>query len=235
MAIGGILLNCRSISLIMVLHYVPTQNQQIKNVTDEIPDHLFKRQDDAPDEVFYAVPRMVKHIDDTTINEITRFYQEALTPEHELLDLMSSWVSHLPVDVTYRKVTGLGMNLAELNANYRLDEAVVHNLNENPTLPFPDAGFDAVMIVVSIQYLTRPFEVFEEIQRVLKPGGKCIVAMSHRLFPTKAIYAFQTLAPQDRVQFVQEYMRRAGLTDIEFIDRSPENADPLWIVQGFNP
>ena len=68
-------------------------------------------------------PRMVNHIDDATINEITRFYRETLTPEDELLDLMSSWVSHLPEDVTYRKVTGLGMNLDELNANARLDQA----------------------------------------------------------------------------------------------------------------
>jgi SAM-dependent methyltransferase len=195
---------------------------------------MFNRQDDSADEAFYATPRMVNHIDDATINEITRFYQEALTPEDELLDLMSSWVSHLPEEVTYRKVTGLGMNLDELNANARLDQALVHNLNKTPTLPFPDASFNAVMIVVSIQYLTRPFEVFKEIQRVLKPGGRCIVAMSHRLFPTKAIYAFQTLAPQDRVQLVKEYMRRGGLSEIEFIDRSPEKADPLWIIQGIN-
>lgn len=195
---------------------------------------MFNRQDDSSDEAFYATPRMVKHIDDATINEITRFYQEALTPEDELLDLMSSWVSHLPEAVTYRKITGLGMNLDELNANVRLDHALVHNLNETPTLPFSDASFNAVMIVVSIQYLTRPFEVFKEIQRVLKPGGQCIVAMSHRLFPTKAIYAFQTLAPQDRVQLVQEYMRQGGLSKVQFIDRSPENADPLWIIQGIN-
>ena len=195
---------------------------------------MFNRQDDSADEAFYATPRMVNHIDDATINEITRFYQEALTPEDELLDLMSSWVSHLPEEVIYRKVTGLGMNLDELNANARLDQALVHNLNKTPTLPFPDASFNAVMIVVSIQYLTRPFEVFKEIQRVLKPGGRCIVAMSHRLFPTKAIYAFQTLAPQDRVQLVKEYMRRGGLSEIEFIDRSPEKADPLWIIQGTN-
>jgi SAM-dependent methyltransferase len=177
---------------------------------------------------------MVNHIDDATINEITRFYQETLKPEDELLDLMSSWVSHLPTDVTYRKVTGLGMNLDELNANARLNQALVHNLNKTPILPFPDTSFNAVMIVVSIQYLTRPFEVFEEIQRVLKPGGRCIVSMSHRLFPTKAIYAFQTLAPQDRVQLVQEYMRQGGLSEIEFIDRSPDKADPLWIIQGIN-
>ena len=195
---------------------------------------MFHRQDDSADEAFYSTPRMVNHIDDATINEITRFYREALAPEDELLDLMSSWVSHLPQDVTYRKVTGLGMNLDELNANVFLDQVLVHNLNKTPALPFPDASFDAVMIVVSIQYLTRPFEVFKEIQRVLKTGGRCIVAMSHRLFPTKAIYAFQTLAPQDRVQLVKEYMRQSGLSEIEFIDRSPENADPLWIIQGIN-
>jgi len=205
-----------------------------KTLTDQLPDHMFNRQDDSADEAFYSTPRMVNHIDDATINEITRFYRETLSPEDDLLDLMSSWVSHLPVDVTYRKVTGLGMNLDELNANARLDEVLVHNLNKTPDLPFSDASFNAVMIVVSIQYLTRPFEVFEEIQRVLKPGGRCIVAMSHRLFPTKAIYAFQTLAPQDRVQLVKEYMRRSGLSEIEFIDRSPEKADPLWIIQGIN-
>ena len=195
---------------------------------------MFHRQDDSADEAFYSSPRMVNHIDDATINEITRFYQETLKPEDELLDLMSSWISHLPADVTYRKVTGLGMNLDELNANARLDQVLVHNLNNTPTLPFSDTSFNAVMIVVSIQYLTRPFEVFEEIQRVLKPGGRCIISMSHRLFPTKAIYAFQTLAPKDRVQLVKEYMRQGGLSEIEFIDRSPDKADPLWIIQGIN-
>ena len=195
---------------------------------------MFHRQDDSADEAFYSSPRMVNHIDDATINEITRFYQETLKPEDELLDLISSWISHLPADVTYRKVTGLGMNLDELNANARLDQVLVHNLNKTPTLPFSDTSFNAVMIVVSIQYLTRPFEVFEEIQRVLKPGGRCIISMSHRLFPTKAIYAFQTLAPKDRVQLVKEYMRQGGLSKIEFIDRSPEKADPLWIIQGIN-
>ena len=203
-------------------------------MTEQLPDHMFHRQDDSADEAFYSSPRMVNHIDDATINEITRFYQETLKPEDELLDLMSSWVSHLPKDVSYRKVTGLGMNLDELNANARLDQVLVHNLNKTPTLPFSDTSFNAVMIVVSIQYLTRPFEVFEEIQRVLKPGGRCIISMSHRLFPTKAIYAFQTLAPKDRVQLVKEYMRQGGLSEIEFIDRSPDKADPLWIIQGIN-
>jgi len=209
-------------------------NNRQKTLIDRLPAHMFNRQDDSADEAFYASPRMVNHIDDATINEITKFYRQTLSPEHELLDLMSSWVSHLPADINYKKVTGLGMNLDELNANVLLDQVLVHNLNTTPVMPFSDASFNAVMIVVSIQYLTRPFEVFEEIQRVLKPEGRCIVAMSHRLFPTKAIYAFQTLAPQDRVELVKEYMRRGGLSKIEFIDRSPEKADPLWIIQGIN-
>ena len=209
-------------------------NNRQKTLIDRLPAHMFNRQDDSADETFYSSPRMVNHIDDATINEITKFYRETLSPEHELLDLMSSWVSHLPADINYKKVTGLGMNLDELNANVLLDQVLVHNLNKTPVMPFSDASFNAVMIVVSIQYLTRPFEVFEEIQRVLKPEGRCIVAMSHRLFPTKAIYAFQTLAPQDRVELVKEYMRRGGLSEIEFLDRSPQNADPLWIIQGIN-
>lgn len=203
-------------------------------MTDEltIPDYFFKREDESPDEVFYSIPRIAKHIDDETIDAITAFYREVLTPDDRLLDLMSSWISHLPADVSYRHVTGLGMNQEELDTNSQLDERLVHNLNTEPVMPFDDASFDAVMIVVSIQYLTRPIEVFQDIARMLSPGGRCMVLMSHRLFPTKAIYAFQALGPADRCNLVMHYMDQTGFTDIEFIDRSPANADPLWIITG---
>ena len=202
-------------------------------MADELPGHMFSRQDESPDEQFYSAPRFVTHIDDATINAITEYYREALSPDDVLLDLMSSWISHLPPEVEYKHVTGLGMNQDELDDNPRLDQRVVHNLNTNPFLDFPDNHFDAVMIVVSIQYLARPFEVFPEIGRVLKPGGQCIVAMSHRLFPTKAIYAFQAMTPADRVKLVSRYMQQTGLLeDVQFIDRSPEAADPLWIIHG---
>ena len=195
---------------------------------------MFNRQDDSPDEIFYSIPRMVNHIDAATIRNITEFYSEKLSEQDELLDLMSSWVSHLPDSTPYKRVTGLGMNYEELKANPQLDEAVVQNLNVTPILPFPNASFNAVMIVVSVQYLTKPFDVFKEISRVLKLGGQCIVAMSHRLFPSKAIYAFQALGPHERVKFVQNYMIEAGFKEIEFLDRSPKGADPLWIVRGLN-
>ncbi len=198
-----------------------------------LPEQFFSREDETPDEHFYQEPRFTTHIDDATILEITKYYREVLSPSDRLLDLMSSWVSHLPGEIGYRQISGLGMNSEELARNPRLDDFVVQNLNTVPRLPYSDGSYDAVMVIVSIQYLIKPFDVFSEIARVLTPGGKCIVAMSHRLFPTKAIYAFHVLAPAERCRLVSAYMEQTQLmTDIEIIDRSPRNADPLWLVVG---
>jgi SAM-dependent methyltransferase len=197
------------------------------------PDYFFQRQDESADENFYSQPRFVTHIDDTTIARLTGFYQAQIAPGSRVLDLMSSWISHLPEDVDYSHVTGLGMNAAELEANPRLDQYCVQDLNIRPTIPFADHSFDAVLIAVSIQYLVKPVEVMTEINRCLAPGGQCIVAMSHRLFPTKAIQAFQVLPPSDRSRVVATYMEKSGLTGIEALDHSPTTGDPLWIVRGY--
>ncbi len=202
------------------------------NQPADLPASFFRREDESDDALFYSVPRLVTHIDDATITELTRYYRESLPPGQRILDLMSSWISHLPGDVDYGHVTGLGMNAQELAANPRLDEARVQDLNRDPLLPFADAAFDAVLIAVSVQYLVRPFEVFAEIGRVLAPGGGCIVAMSHRLFPSKAIYAFQVLPADERCRVVAAYMSQGGMDDVTIIDRSPPGADPLWIVHG---
>ena len=100
----------------------------------ELPEYLFARQDESNDEDFYSTPRFVTHIDDATIDALTQYYREILKPEHEVLDLMSSWISHLPVDESYRHVAGLGMNQEELDRNPRLDDRQVHNLNSDPTM-----------------------------------------------------------------------------------------------------
>lgn len=205
----------------------------MSNDTFHLPPQFFRRQDESDDGDFYALPRLVTHIDDVTIAALTDYYRDVLRPRQRVLDLMSSWVSHLPEDVRYQHVAGLGMNGEELAANPRLDQAVVRDLNRNPALPFDDAAFDAVLIAVSVQYLTRPFEVFAEVGRVLAPAGICVVAMSHRLFPTKAIYAFRALSPADRGRVVESYLRLgAGMQDVQFVDRSPPSGDPLWIVVG---
>jgi SAM-dependent methyltransferase len=201
-----------------------------------LTSQFFTREDESPDENFYADPRFTTHIDDSTISNITQFYREALKPEDRLLDLMSSWISHLPKEIGYQHVSGLGMNDKELERNPRLDDFLVQNLNASAKLPYDNQSFDAVMIVVSIQYLTNPLEVFSEIDRILAPGGKSIVAMSHRLFPTKAIYGFQVLPAADRCRVVSSYMMQANKNiHTEIIDRSPPNADPLWLVVGTKP
>lgn len=198
-----------------------------------LPEGFFVREDESDDSAFYELPRFTTHIDDATIAALTGFYRETLKPSWRILDLMSSWISHLPNEIRYRHVSGHGMNEKELARNERLDDYWVQDLNQNPRLPCPDAAYDAVLIAVSIQYLTRPFEVFEEIGRVLHKEGICIVAMSHRLFPEKAIQAFKILPPVERTHMVASYMEKAGcFGNIEQIDRSPRNADPLWLVTG---
>ncbi|MBA59190.1 MAG: methyltransferase type 11 [Gammaproteobacteria bacterium] len=198
----------------------------------EYPEAMFTRQDNQADEIFYEEPRFVTHIDRETINEITSFYEESLPENCIVLDLMSSWVSHLPPKKKLKKVVGLGMNLEELSANQQLDEYLVHNLNSVPDIPLETSSFDIATIVVSIQYLTRPYEVFRSIFQLLKPGGQCLVMMSHRLFPTKAIYAFQVLSAKERIDLVTDYLEKTGFRNTEFIDRSPKQGDPLWIVRG---
>ena len=197
----------------------------------EFPQGSFDRIDPSDDRGFYLTPRFVTHIDPETIAALTEAYRDLLPAGGDVLDLMSSWVSHLPEEVAYARVAGLGMNAQELEANPRLTEHVVHDLNREPALPYADESFDAVINAVSIQYLTRPVEVFRAAARVLRPGGLHLVAMSHRCFPTKAVRAFHTLAAEGRRQWVSTYFERAGgYGPPEWLDRSPAGADPLWIV-----
>ncbi len=195
------------------------------------PQGFFDRQDESDDARFYTEARFVTHIDDATIAALTEVYREQLTPGCDVLDLMSSWISHLPEGIAYGRVAGLGMNADELDGNPRLTEHVVHDLNAEPELPFEPASFDAVINAVSVQYLTRPVEVFRSVARVLRPGGLHLIATSHRLFPTKAIRAWHVLPPEERMRVLAAYFERAGGYEApSLLDRSPEGADPLWVV-----
>lgn len=193
----------------------------------------FDRYDESADELFYELPRFVTHIDDGAIAAVTRLYREFFPPGGAILDLMSSCVSHLPPEITYRRVAGLGMNRAELDANPRLTERIVQNLNTDPRLPFGDGEFDGAAICVSVQYLTRPVEVFRELGRVLEPGAPLVVTFSNRCFPTKAVAIWQALDDRGHGQLVERYLRDAGAwTGIQTFDRGPKQrrGDPLWAV-----
>jgi ubiquinone/menaquinone biosynthesis C-methylase UbiE len=148
---------------------------------------------------------------------------------------MSSWISHLPLEVKYHRVVGLGMNEAELQRNERLDSYVVQNLNTNPHLPFGDAEFDGCGICVSIDYLTRPVEVLREVGRVLKVGSPTVITFSNRCFPTKAIAFWHQLDGRGRTRLVERYLREAdNFEDVRSLDRSPRRlfTDPLFAVIG---
>lgn len=197
----------------------------------ELPPTFFDRQDESDDSCFYSMPRFVVHIDPETIAALTQVYRELLPLRGAILDLMSSWVSHLPEEMEFTRVAGLGMNAMELAKNPRLTDHVVQNLNHQPELPYDTASFDAIVNAVSIQYLTHPVEVFRSCARVLRPGGLHVVALSHRCFPTKAIRAWHVLPPRQRLEVVRTYFINAGSYDIPTVlDRSPAGADPLWIV-----
>ena len=197
-----------------------------------LPEAAFDKADPSPDAEFYAEPRFVTHIDDVAIAAVTQAYRDRLPPGGDVLDLMSSWVSHLPDDVAYASVVGHGMSEEELAANPRLSRWFVQDLNIAPALPLGDAMFDGACLCVSVQYLQRPVDVFREVYRVLRPGAAFVVSFSNRCFPTKAVAIWQSLSPPDQQRLVSAYMRAAGFTEVDAQAATPPHGDPLWIVIG---
>ncbi|MDG2304174.1 MAG: methyltransferase domain-containing protein [Candidatus Binatia bacterium] len=197
----------------------------------ELAPHLVRRSDESDDRRFYQQPRLVTHVDDATIAALTKVYRDRIPAGASILDFMSSWISHLPSDIDYERVAGQGMNAVELGENPRLTDRLVHDLNAAPTLPYEDESFDFAISAFSAQYLTQPVTVFFSIAKKLRPAGTILVAVSHRVFPTKAIHAWQALPPSERPRLVEKCFEQAGrFTDIETTDHSPTGADPLWIV-----
>ncbi len=194
----------------------------------------FTRQDESDDTNFYVAPRMVAHIDEHAIAAVTDAIRRHVPAQARVLDIMSSYHSHLPQEVRYQEVVGLGMNEAELQANTQLSRFVVQNLNKNPELPFPDAQFDAVINTVSVQYLKRPVEVFREIARVLKPDGISLVNFSDRMFPTKAVRIWYEGNNESHIALVQRYYELAGgYANVEVEQHVDTQAS--WLRRGHDP
>jgi SAM-dependent methyltransferase len=162
------------------------------------------------DLLFYETPRLVYHTDESFVAKLQGLLEKILPPQAEILDLMSSWISHLPKDYQPKRVVGHGMNKVELSQNPVLSDYFVQNLNENPQLPLEDESFDVVLNTVSIQYLQRPVAVLQEVHRVLKPGGLVVISFSNRMFPTKAIQAWASRSDKERLELVTRYIRTAG-------------------------
>jgi hypothetical protein len=197
-----------------------------------LPEAAFDKEDASPDAEFYSFPRFVTHIDDAAIAVVTRLYRERLPADGAVLDLMSSWVSHLPDDVAYGAVVGHGMNEEELAANPRLSRWFVQDLHVEPALPLDEGAFDGACLCVSVQYLQRPVEVFREVRRVLRPGAPFVVTFSNRCFPTKAVALWQSFAGPDKQRLISAYMRAAGFAGVVDEASTPRDSDPLWAVIG---
>jgi SAM-dependent methyltransferase len=201
-----------------------------------LPRGAFTRLDDEDDEVFYEPPRLVCHIDEGAIAALTGFYRDVLPRGGVLLDLMSSWVSHLPPEIEYAEVIGHGMNTAELAANQRLSRWFVQNLNRETSLPLGDASLDAAMICVSIQYLQRPLAVLREIARALRPGAPLVVSFSNRCFWTKAVAIWRALDDEGHAHLVDRYLRGAGFARLEthrLAEWVEDFSDPMIAVVGW--
>ena len=203
-----------------------------------LPQDAFTKIDAEEDELFYEPPRLVCHIDDGAIAALTQFYRGVLQARGVLLDLMSSWVSHLPPDVTYVEVIGHGMNATELAANPRLSRWFMQNLNNRTTLPLTDASVDAVTICVSVQYLQQPVAVLREVARVLRPGTPLVISFSNRCFWTKAVAIWRALDDEGHAGLVERYLRHAGFERIEthqLAEWVEDVSDPMTAVVGRAP
>ncbi len=202
-----------------------------KNYTVKLTEDSFRRMDEESDEKFYAIPRFTSHIDCFAMDAITDLYRQHLPNNAVILDLMSSLFSHLPEDVSYQRVVGLGMNARELANNKQLTETVVHDLNAEPTLPFDDDEFGAGLLCVSIDYLIHPITVLKEMGRVLKSDSPLIITYSDRYFETKATAAWLSLTDEQRGYLIKSFLVEAGcFENIQMMDCSPEFGDPLYAI-----
>jgi len=207
-------------------------------VTEQVfPPGFFAREDESPDQTFYGPPRLVTHIDDRAVAAVSDLYAElgvdgSADEPRRVLDLMSSWVSHLWTAPS--ELVVLGMNGAELAANPQATERVVRDLNGDPTLPFADASFDAVLCCVSVDYLVHPVEVLREAARVLRPGAPVVLTFSNRCFPSKAVAGWLYADDEGRCAIAAAYVRLAGgFTEPEVSLRTPAGryrGDPLYAV-----
>ena len=194
------------------------------------PPAAYAREDETPDDAFYGFPRKVVHIDEGAIAALGRLYAEILPADGRLLDLMSSWRTHLPQGFPAAEVVGLGMNTEEMADNPQLARAIVHDVNLDPRLPFADGEFHGAMCAVSVQYLVHPVLTFRELARVLRPGAPFVVSFSNRCFPTKATAIWLSMLDDQHVELVHRYFHAAGdFVDVRAEDRSPGGyGDPLY-------
>ncbi len=198
--------------------------------TPVLSDAQRRKLDESDDALFYGEPRFVQHLDGAFRARLSALYRERIPPCAVVLDLMSSWVSHLPHDVTYEQVIGHGLNAAELQANARLDRHWVQNLNTNQQLPLADASVDATLIVAGWQYLQQPEAIAAELLRITRPSGQILVSFSNRMFFSKAPQVWTDGSDRDHLAYVAEVLTAQGWQLDQVVAEDTRAEGPLgWL------
>eukprot|EP00238_Polyblepharides_amylifera_P006326 CAMPEP_0196582066 /NCGR_PEP_ID=MMETSP1081-20130531/37321_1 /TAXON_ID=36882 /ORGANISM="Pyramimonas amylifera, Strain CCMP720" /LENGTH=294 /DNA_ID=CAMNT_0041902539 /DNA_START=192 /DNA_END=1076 /DNA_ORIENTATION=+ len=209
------------------------------------PSVHFARDDPSPDLHFYSTPRLQQHIDPGARSAIRQYLETHLQERDAILDVCSSWVSHLPPGYAARgaKVIGIGMNKEELSQNPELSSYIAKDLNapllesqdSEPPIPLPSKSIDVVTCHVSIDYLVRPLEVTRDMFRVLRPGGSVLLFFSNRFFPTKVVNIWKVSNDAGRIWIAGSYLHYAGFINIEGIQLETTGRDPMYLVRGTKP
>jgi SAM-dependent methyltransferase len=197
-----------------------------------LPDKASHRIEGAPDEDSLLQPSLSVPVDPAALECVTSLYRRYFPPGAAILDLMSSWIGHLPPEAEYRRVVGVGLDEQELLENPFLDEWHVQNLNRDPVLPFAAGEFDAAAICVSVQYLTRPIDLLRDVGRVVRPGGPLVITFSNCCLSRKALACWRMLDEDGHLRLVSYYLQAAGnWRDIECRHRCPDmGVEPLYAV-----
>ncbi len=203
-----------------------------------------RRTDEHIDTSFYQNPRLVGHIDHQSSLLLQEFLGNVLPHETELLDLMAGYKSHLPADFA-GMVTGLGLNDSEMRENPAIHTGIVHDINQNPMLPFGDESFGAVMCNMSFEYIIRPEIICREILRILQPGGLLVISVSDRWFPPKVTRLWERLHPFERLGYILDHLREdfVDLSTTSYVgwprpDDDPyplPHSDPLFVTTARKP
>ncbi|MGD9157757.1 MAG: methyltransferase domain-containing protein [Desulfobacteraceae bacterium] len=175
-------------------------------------EDAFSRDDSSDDHIFYEKDRFVNHIDKVAMETVELLIGDlVIENDPVILDLMAGWDSHIPESVKASETTGLGLNENELKGNKNLTRYMLHDINSDPKLPFGENYFDIVINSLSVDYMTKPLEMFHEVARVLKPGGLFLVIFSNRMFPTKAVRVWKDSSETERIILVEEYFQGSGM------------------------
>ena len=180
--------------------------------------------DNNDDKIFYQQPRYVHHLSVSFRDRLAKLYSKYLCKDKIILDLMSSWVSHLPSNIKFKKVIGHGMNEAELKSNKRLDSYWIQDLNKTQRMPILDSIVDIGLIVAGWQYLQYPEKVSLELSRIIKRDSYLIISFTNRAFWTKSPNVWTNSTEEERIEYVISVLSDNGwIVEKIFNEKTYEN------------